>query len=127
MMLITVYKGQEEVIVFNRRVKKRIVLRAFSIFALGLTACIVATMILSISEGNKALADILMEVFSAFGTVGLSASVTPTLTVVGKMVIIVLMYMGRIGPISLMILFARKSQGHVSKEIRYPDEDVIVG
>lgn len=127
MMLITVYKGQEEVVVFRRRVKKRIVLRAFSIFALGLTACIVATMILSITEGNKALADILMEVFSAFGTVGLSASLTPTLSVVGKLVIIVLMYMGRIGPISLMILFARKSQGHVSKEIRYPDEDVIVG
>ena len=127
LMLIAVYKGREEVTVLGRRIKKRIVLRAFSVFALGLTACVLGVMVLSISEPHLQLANIMMEVFSAFGTVGLSASVTPTLSVIGKIVIMILMYTGRIGPVSLILLFTRKSQNRASKEIRYPDEDVIVG
>lgn len=127
LMLVAVYRGREEVTFLGRRIKKRIVLRAFSIFALGLTACVLGVMILSISDPKLELANIMMEVFSAFGTVGLSASVTPTLSVIGKIVIMTLMYTGRIGPVSLILLFTRNSQNRASKEIKYPDEDVIVG
>lgn len=127
LMVLSVYRGSDEVVFKGRRIKKRTILRAFSVFLLGLTACVLGMMIISISDPDLLLPNIMMEVFSAFGTVGLSASVTPTLSVVGKCVIMILMYTGRIGPVSLILLFARKSQNRAKKEIRYPDEDVIVG
>ena len=80
-----------------------------------------------ITEPKQDYLNILMEVFSAFGTVGLSASVTPALSIVGKCVDIILMYAGRIGPISLMILFTKRSHDKNTKEFKYPDEDVLVG
>mgnify|MGYP000896651715 FL=1 len=83
-------------------------------------------MILVAIEPKLDVLNIMLEVFSAFGTVGLSADVTPALNFFGKVIDIILMYAGRIGPVTLMILFTR--QAHIKeKGIRYPDEDVIVG
>lgn len=127
LLIRTVYRGIEETTVFQRRIKKRTIVRSFSIFFLGLMLCIISSAIMLISEPKQDYLNILMEVFSAFGTVGLSASVTPALSVVGKCVDILLMYAGRIGPISLIILFTKRSHDKNTKEFRYPDEDVLVG
>lgn len=127
LLMRTTYRGIEETTVFQRRIKKRTLVRAFSIFFLGLMLCIISSSVMLISEPKQDYLNILMEVFSAFGTVGLSASVTPALSVVGKCVDILLMYAGRIGPISLMILFTKRSHDKNTKEFKYPDEDVLVG
>ena len=126
LLMRTTYRGIEETTVFQRRIKKRTLVRAFSIFFLGLMLCIISSSML-ITEPKQDYLNILMEVFSAFGTVGLSASVTPALSIVGKCVDIILMYAGRIGPISLMILFTKRSHDKNTKEFKYPDEDVLVG
>ena len=82
---------------------------------------------LSISE-HAPFIDIVFEVVSAFATVGLSASLTPVLSIVGKIVLIILMYIGRIGPITLIISFARKSHINASKkEVRYTDGHILLG
>lgn len=125
--LHSVYRGRDEIYVLGRRIRKRTVLRAFSVFALGLTACVIGIMVMTVSDPSVALPNNMIEIFSAFGTVGLSANVTPGLSVVGKIVDMVLMYTGRIGPVSVILLFARRSQNNANKEIRYPDEDVMVG
>ncbi|WP_281677823.1 TrkH family potassium uptake protein [Eggerthia catenaformis] len=126
LMLKSVFKGQEETSVFRRRIKKRIFLKAFSIVSIGLILCLISIMILVAIEPKLDVLNIMLEVFSAFGTVGLSADVTPALNFFGKVIDIILMYAGRIGPVTLMILFTR--QAHIKeKGIRYPDEDVIVG
>lgn len=127
LLMRTTYRGIEETTVFQRRIKKRTLVRAFSIFFLGLMLCIISSSIMLIIEPKQDYLNILMEVFSAFGTVGLSASVTPALSIVGKCVDIILMYAGRIGPISLMILFTKRSHDKNTKEFKYPDEDVLVG
>lgn len=127
LLMRTTYRGIEETTVFQRRIKKRTLVRAFSIFFLGLMLCIISSSIMLITEPKQDYLNILMEVFSAFGTVGLSASVTPALSIVGKCVDIILMYAGRIGPISLMILFTKRSHDKNTKEFKYPDEDVLVG
>lgn len=127
LLMRTTYRGIEETTVFQRRIKKRTLVRAFSIFFLGLMLCIISSSIMLITEPKQDYLNILMEVFSAFGTVGLSASVTPALSIVGKCVDIILMYTGRIGPISLMILFTKRSHDKNTKEFKYPDEDVLVG
>lgn len=127
LMIIGVCHGRDNVIVWGRKVRTNTVLQAFTVFALGLTACVIGVLILSITEPQQQVQNLMLEVFSAFGTVGLSASVTPTLSDVGKSVIMILMYMGRIGPISLMLLFTRISQKHRLNELKYPETDVMVG
>ena len=71
------------------------------------------------------MGDIIFETVSAFGTVGLSVGITPHLSFPGKLVIILTMYMGRIGPLTLTLLIGRKIQPPAP--IRYPEESVMVG
>lgn len=127
LLMRTVYRGTDETTVFQRRIKKRLLVRAFAIFFIGLMFCIVSSTIMLVTEPKQDYLNILMEVFSAFGTVGLSASVTPSLSIVGKCIDILLMYTGRIGPISLIILFTTRSHEKNAKDFKYPDEDVLVG
>lgn len=128
LMIYNIYHGRREVILFQRRIKKRLIIRAFAICAIAITFIYTGLFVLTISEPTIGFIDILFEAVSAFATVGLSASVTPILSSVGKVVIIILMYIGRIGPIALLLTFARKQNMHQGKvEIGYLDEDVLLG
>ena len=69
----------------------------------------------------------MFEVFSAFATVGLTAGVTPLLSSIGKIVIIILMYIGRIGPITMVLIFAKKYNLKKGKDIHYVEERVLIG
>lgn len=129
MILLSIYKlaeGRKNVAVFRRQISNEIVSRATSIATISLFICIIATFMLSISETGSFI-DIMFEVFSAFGTVGLSASFTSTLTVFGKLVIICLMFVGRIGPITMMLIFVNRYNQQKGKEIEYPKGDVLIG
>lgn len=66
---------------------------------------------------------IVFETFSAFGTVGLTMGLTPELTTAGKCIIIVIMFIGRIGPLTFVFSFAKTEQSN----IRYPDGEVFTG
>jgi trk system potassium uptake protein TrkH len=68
--------------------------------------------------------EMMFEVVSAFGTVGLSTGLTPSLTVPGKIVIIATMLVGRIGPLTLAVALAERA---VAGRFRYPDGQVIIG
>lgn len=127
LMIVSIYKGHSDVIVFNRRIKKRQVLRAFSIFIIAASLTIIGMFILLTTE-SLPVVNLIFEVFSAFGTVGLSAGVTGGLSEIGKYVIIVLMYIGRIGPITMLISFVKKSNTVYSEnKIRYVDDNVLIG
>ena len=122
-----IYHGRKEVAVFARRIPKRLIIRSFAVITIGISLVLMSIFILSISE-NAPFIDIMFEAISAFATVGLSASLTPSLTVIGKVIIIILMYIGRIGPITLIISFARKSYINAGKkEVRYTDGNVLLG
>lgn len=122
-----IYHGRKELTVFLRRIPKRLVVRSFAIISMALSIVLLSIFILSISE-QAPFIDICFEVVSAAATVGLSASLTPYLSTVGKIVIIILMYIGRIGPITMMISFARKSYIQANKkEVKYPDGEILLG
>ena len=72
------------------------------------------------------LMDVLYEVASAVGTVGLTVGITPLLSAGSKLVIILLMYMGRIGPVTLALLFAGKI-GKRKQGRTLPEERIMVG
>ena len=91
--------------------------------SLGLT--LIGTMILSLLEPGIPLVSALYEVTSAVATVGLTADVTPFLGTPAKLLIILLMYMGRIGPITIPLVIASKL-GKKGQPL-YPEEHVVVG
>ena len=80
-------------------------------------------MMLSITERVSFL-KLLFEVVSAFGTVGLSTGITPMLSVHGKMLLIVTMFAGRVGPVTIALALALRSK---RKMFQYPDGKVIIG
>ena len=83
----------------------------------------VSTLILTVTEKHSLL-ELLFEVCSAFGTTGLSMGITPDLSTIGKSVIILLMFIGRIGIVTLLYLFGRKE---IEANYHYPKERIIIG
>ena len=81
-------------------------------------------MILTISEPGESFINLLYEATSAFGTVGLTTGVTQRLSTVGKIVIILTMYCGRVGPmtVALALLKNKKKQTH-----KYPEGRILIG
>ncbi len=98
-------------------------MKALSIILISLGLISVSTLLLTITE-EASFFDILFEVVSAFGTVGLSRGITPSLSIPGKLIIIVTMFAGRVGPLSLAVAISKQAN---QAGIRYPEEKVLVG
>ena len=98
--------GKKENVIFHRRVPEEMMRKSSAIVFFSIITVFVMTMLL-MSRGNIVHTDALYEVVSALGTVGLSRGITPKLDSVGRVIIIVSMYLGRIGPISMAIFFTR--------------------
>lgn len=116
-------RGKEDVVMFQYRLAKERVYKALTVTLFALALVMVATMILSTTEDHHFL-KILFEVTSAFGTVGLSMGLTPDLTLAGKIIIILMMFVGRLGPLTLSYAIAPK-QGRVL--YRNAEGKIIIG
>ncbi len=118
-------KGMDYSAVFKRKINPPTVRKALSVTLISLSAALLALiLILTFCEGD--FMDLSFEVFSAIGTVGLTRSVTPTLNTIGQIIIIVCMYLGRTGPISLVIAL-NHIKGRQTGKIEYPEESITVG
>ncbi len=124
MTLVSVIKGREDTEVFKKRIPKEIVYRAFAISTLGLGLVIIVTMILSITEVGASFEYLLYEVTSAFGTVGLTLGLTQKLSSIGKVLIALTMYCGRVGPMTVAIALTNKKS---ISSIKYPEDKILVG
>ncbi|THE13869.1 Trk family potassium uptake protein [Enterococcus hirae] len=123
------FKGKTRAEAFGRTIRPAAVLRALTLFFITLTLCVTAIMILSITETipeTSGIEYIAFEVFSAFGTVGLTMGLTPDLTSIGKLVIIALMYIGRVGVMTVVFSLLVKSNKAEAK-YKYPEESVLIG
>ena len=122
--IISFVKQRKESVVFKRKVPADLVRKAVAIVSVSMFAVIFMTgLILATNDTN--LEDALFEIFSAIATVGLSRGLTPNLTMLGKMIVIASMFLGRIGPISLAIFFA--SDDGIKKELNYAHGKFYVG
>ncbi|WP_090408106.1 TrkH family potassium uptake protein [Enterococcus malodoratus] len=126
--VFSVFKGKERTDIFYRSINEAIISKAMTLFALSLIICTASIFILSITEVSEQsnLITITFEVISALGTVGLSAGITPTLTIVGKLVIIFLMFIGRVGSLTVIASLNNKSNEQEAK-IKYPEEIIMLG
>ena len=122
--VISVIRGREDAQVFGRRFSKELVYKSLALLIIGMSIVILVTMILTITEPGESFINLLYEATSAFGTVGLTTGVTQRLSSVGKVVIILTMYCGRVGPMTvvLALLKNKKKQTH-----KYPEGRILIG
>ena len=116
--------GKSENVVFHKRVPEDLMKKASAIILFSLTAIFIMNMLL-MSRGGISHTDSLYEVISALGTVGLSRGLTPNLDSIGRIIIIVSMYLGRIGPISMAIFLAKGN--HTENSITHANGKFYVG
>ncbi len=122
--VISLIRGREDVECFGRRFTKELVIKAFTIVFIGLSLVIGVTMILSYTEVGASFIDLLYESASALGTVGLTLGLTPNLSAVGKILIMIMMYLGRVGPITVMLALTRKRK---KSGYKYPEGKILIG
>ena len=115
--------GKHDAELFKRRISQPLIYKAFSVILIAATLVIFVTMMMSITEKASFL-QILFEVVSAFGTVGLTTGITPTLTEQGKIWIILTMFAGRVGPVTLALALALRTK---KGKVQYPEGKIIIG
>ncbi|MBU1078627.1 MAG: TrkH family potassium uptake protein [Spirochaetes bacterium] len=116
-------KGQDDVVLFKQSIAKDLINKAFLIIFLFALSAFLSTLILTITEKFH-LIQILFEVVSAIGTVGLSTGITAGLSEAGKLVIIFLMFIGRLGPLTIVSALSRRQRIY---DIRYPNGNINIG
>lgn len=117
-------KGKNEVVFFNRNISKQTINKAVAVTTMSFIILFTSTILLSAVTDAAAL-DIMYETVSATATVGLTRNLTSSLNVWGKLIIIMNMYLGRVGPISLAIAFNVKRESQ--NIVKNPTEEISVG
>ena len=122
--VISIIKNREETEIFGRSISSSNVRKGIAIIFISFGMLIISMSALSFAQGGDFL-DSLFEVTSAIATVGLTRGMTTQLNDIGKMIIILTMYIGRIGPISLALFFNAGTGKEVNR--RYPKGKILVG
>jgi potassium uptake TrkH family protein len=117
-------KGEEDVVIGRRRIAETVQRQAVTVALLGVAVVTTATLALSTAADQIPLEQLLFEATSAFATVGLSTGITPGLPAGGHLILVVLMFVGRVGTIATATAIALRSRPRL---YRYPEERPIVG
>ncbi len=121
--IIAIVTGKERVEIFRKQVNEESVTRAFASALLSILFITTFIFVLTMTEKNLSLIDISFEVVSAFGTVGLSRGITSNLTNFGKLIIIITMFIGRIGPLAFSFALFGKVE---KRNYEFQKESVLV-
>ena len=117
---------QKDAVIHHRRVAPSLLKHAFVILTLYIFTLFLAILLLTVTEPETDLLPLVFEAFSAIATVGLSTGITGSLSLGGKVVIMVLMFIGRLGPLSIYLAF-HKSQVKPGRHVTYPNANIIIG
>lgn len=124
LFLIHFANGKEDIQVFGREIHLVDVFRSFAVIILALFMVLISSLILLVTEKDATVIEILFEITSAFGTSGMSLGLTPKLSTIGKWIIMILMFIGRVGLISFLYTLGGKAE---KSKFHYPKERVIIG
>ena len=120
--VLSVAKQEESITLFKRRVPQNLLAKALAIIVINLIVLMTSVLLLLVFDHGTFM-DSCYECVSALATVGLTKGLTPNLTIAGKVIIIITMYLGRVGPISMAIGFSQKNK---KKMVMYPEQDLIL-
>jgi trk system potassium uptake protein len=116
-------KEKREIRLFRRTISEFHIFKALAVSMMSVFLVFTTLFIMNISEKGAKFLPILFEIVSAFGTVGLSMGITGSLTDIGKSVIIIVMFIGKLGPLTLAFSLSKPDK----EKIRYPKEDILTG
>ncbi|UFJ39194.1 TrkH family potassium uptake protein [Brevibacillus humidisoli] len=117
-------KGREDIVFFRQRIMPHMIAKSLTVIVSSLFLIAVTTMVLTITEGKIEFIKILFEAVSASSTVGLSMGLTPELTPYGRMMLILTMFAGRVGPLTIAFALAQRKQ---KEYFRYPQGKIMIG
>lgn len=118
-------KGKNDTEVFRRKMRDQDIRTAIVVVALGTAVLLISATALSLAM-DASFIDILFETTSALGTAGLSRGITGDLPWVGKIIIILNMYLGRIGPITLATAIVMRAKD-VNQNVHLAEENILIG
>jgi Trk-type K+ transport system membrane component len=124
LFLINFARGKSEIQIFNREIQLIDVFRSYAVIILAIFMVLFATIALSISEPSLSMTAIVFEITSAFGTCGMSLGITDDLSSFGKILIMLLMFVGRVGLISFLFTIGGRT---TKTKFHFPKERVIIG
>ncbi|MBI5380857.1 MAG: hypothetical protein HZA31_03040 [Opitutae bacterium] len=116
--------GRDKVEIFGRTLPQRVLLAALGVFVLYMLAAATSVFALTLTDPALSLRAQSFEVVSALSTVGLSTGITPQLSIGGKLVLCATMFVGRLGPVALVLAVFRMGAG---RRFEYPEEELVVG
>ncbi len=116
--------ARDSVHMFYRTIPSDNVVKALTLIALSLSLVFVAGFVVLVNQPGILLRDVFFEVFSGFGTVGLSLGITSRLSALSKIMVILMMYAGRIGPLTLLLAFSRR---RALGKFEFIEERVLIG
>ncbi len=126
MAIFSQIKGTGDIVLFKRKVHQFTVNKALSIAGLSGIIVLVITTAIVFLPSNLNVLDALYETTSAFGTVGLTLGITPSLDTASKILIILTMFLGRVGPLSFAVALTLKSSKR-NADVVYPEAKILVG
>jgi trk system potassium uptake protein len=119
-----ILQGKESIVIYRRQVPNSLLMKAIAVTFGSFLTVICGTILIAIAEPKLNFISILFEVVSAFATVGLSMGITAGLTVFSKLVLVAMMYIGRVG---ILLLMSALLGDPVPSKVRYPEESLLVG
>ncbi len=126
MAVFSQVRGSDSIVLFRNRINQQTVNKSLSIAGLSMILVTVIATVIVTMQSNFSFLDILYETVSAFGTVGLSLGATPLLNNISKALIILTMFLGRVGPLSFAIALTLK-QSRRTTDMVYPEAKILVG
>ncbi len=129
LVVLSVIRGRERISVFGREISADTARRAMTIALIGLVMVMTSACVISVIEQNHGfdMLDLLFETTSAFSTTGLSSVGTPRLSPASQWLLMGLMYLGRVGPLTLALALASRMERGPSAKIHYPEEKIMIG
>ncbi|WP_406686248.1 TrkH family potassium uptake protein [Rossellomorea vietnamensis] len=121
--MIAFLKEKKDIRIFRRTIDQAHIFKALALSMISVLLVFTALFFLEMTEHDVSFLSIVFEVVSAFGTVGLSMGITGSLSAIGKWIIIVVMFAGKLGPLTLAFSLSRPDK----EKIRYPKEDILTG
>ncbi len=113
--------------IYKRTIARESIVKAMLLVMISLTYIIILIILLKVFNRDIAYQDLAFEAFSAFGTVGVSMGITPSLSIGGRILIIITMFVGRLGPLSFIGFWSNNFMKNSSLNVQYVEEKIIIG
>ncbi len=120
---VSVLQGKEDIVIYQRKIPQTVLFKAVALVCGSITTITLATILITLADGDMNLIQIVFEVISAFATVGLSTGITASLSSLSHLVLIFTMYAGRVGVLLLIAAIIGESTPSV---IQFPEENLLV-